>query len=101
MTCLLGQTTATEPAALTQQAGQAMGPIDLSLLGWNGWDIEVRIGVLWLVVAVLIGVAIWWLLPWIRRKWLKGYRTRAVKLTFKGLALDPVRVAVVFVRPRT
>ncbi len=84
MICFLAQTTTVSPAATTQPAGQAVGPTDLSLLDWNGWGIEVRIGVVWLLVAVLIGVAIWWFLPWIRRKWLKGYRTKVVKLTFKG-----------------
>jgi hypothetical protein len=37
----------------------------------------VRIGLVWLLVAVIVVIAVWWLLPWIRRKWLKGYRTPA------------------------
>lgn len=85
MTYLIAQATTTSPAAPAQPAWQAVGPTDLSLLDWNGWGIEVRIGMVWLLIAVIVGVAIWWFLPWIRRKWLKGYRTRAVKLTFKGV----------------
>jgi len=72
----------------TQPAERPVDPFDLSLLDWNGWGVEVRIGIVWLAVAVLVGVAVWWFLPWIRRKWLKGYRTRAVKLTFKGVEWD-------------
>lgn len=81
---LLAQTTTTAPAAPAQQAGQAVGPTDLRLLDWNGWGIEVRVGALWLVVGVLVVVAISWLLPWARRRRLKGFRTKSVKLTFKG-----------------
>lgn len=85
MTHLLAQTTTTSPTAPTAPSGHAVNATDLSLLDWNGWGIEVRIGVVWLVVALLFVVVVWWLLPWIRRKWLKGYRTQAVKLTFKGV----------------
>jgi len=88
MTLLLASTTTPAPNNSDQLVNQAVGLTDLSLLDWNGWGVEVRIGMLWLVVAVLIGVAVWWFLPWIRRKWLKGYRTRAVKLTFKGVEWD-------------
>lgn len=85
---LFAQTATTALAVPAQQAGQAVGPTDLSLLDWNGWGVEVRIGVLWLLVAVLIGVAVWWVLPLVRRKWLRGYRTKSVKLTFKGVEWD-------------
>lgn len=85
---LLAQTATTTPAAPAQQVGLVVGPTDLRLLEWNGWGVEVRIGIVWLVVAVLFFVAVWWFLPWVRRKWLKGYRTKAVKLTFKGVEWD-------------
>jgi len=84
MTYLLAQATATSPTA----PGRTVGPTDLRLLDWNGWGVEVRIGALWLVIAVLVVVAAWWFLPLMRRKWLKGYRTKAVKLTFKGVEWD-------------
>lgn len=79
---LLAQASATQPTECP------VGPLDLSLLDWSGWGVEIRIGVLWLAVALLLGVAIWWFLPWMRRKWLKGYRTKSVKLTFKGVEWD-------------
>jgi len=88
MTYLVAQATTASPAAPTQPAWQPVGPFDLSLLDWNGCGVEVRIGIVWLAVAVLLGAAVWWLLPWIRRKCLKEYRTRAVKLTFKGVEWD-------------
>lgn len=75
-------------AAGTEPASQAVGPTDLSLLDWNGWGVEVRVGIVWLAVAILVVIATWWFLPWIRRKWMPGYRTRAVKLTFKGVEWD-------------
>ena len=83
---LLAQNTA--PMAPDQQAVQTVEPFDLHLLDWNGWGIEVRIGIIWIVVAILSIVVIWWFLPRIRRKLLKGYRTKAVKLTFKGAEWD-------------
>jgi hypothetical protein len=79
------QTATPTPTAPTQPAAQPVRPTDLNLLNWNGWGVEVRIGLVWLLVAVVIAVAVWWLLPWMRRKWLRGYRTTAVKLTFKGV----------------
>lgn len=88
MTYLIAQATTTLPADSTQSAGQIVGPTDLSLLDWNGWGVEVRIGVAWLLAAVVVGASVWWFLPWIRRRWLKGYRTKAVRLTFKGVEWD-------------
>lgn len=85
MTYLLAQGTTTSPATPAQFVGQAVGPIDLNLLNWDGWGVEVRIGAVWLLVAVVVGVAVWWFLPWIRRRWLKGFRTKSVKLTYKGV----------------
>ena len=84
MTLLLASAATPAPNTPDELVGQPVGPIDLSLLDWNGWGVEVRIGIVWLVVAGLLIVVVWWFLPWIRRKWLRGYRTTAVKLTFKG-----------------
>ncbi|ABC76782.1 hypothetical protein [Syntrophus aciditrophicus] len=88
MTYLIFQATMLLPTVSASPIGQAVGPTDLSLLDWNGWGIEMRVGVLWLLVAVIVGIVVWWLLPWIRNNWLKGYRTKAVKLTFKGVEWD-------------
>lgn len=81
MIYVLAQTT-TPPSVPAQPAGHAVGPTDLSLLDWNGWGLEVRVGVVWLCVLIIAAIAVWWFLPWVRRKWLKGYRTKAVKLRF-------------------
>ncbi len=62
-----------------------VGATELNLLTWNGWGFEVRVGLLWFLVAVVAGVLVWWVLPWVRRKHLRGFRTKAVKLTFKGV----------------
>ena len=85
MTYFLAQSATPSPATAAQPGGQPVQPTDLKLLDWNGWGFEVRIGLVWFLVAVIVVIAVWWLLPWIRRKWLKGYRTSAVKLTFKGV----------------
>ena len=85
MNYLLAQSATPLPATTAQPGGQPVQPTDLKLLDWNGWGFEVRIGLVWFLVAVFVVIAVWWLLPWIRRKWLKGYRTNAVKLTFKGV----------------
>ena len=58
---------------------------DLSLLNWNGWGFEIRLGIVWLVLFLLFAAIGWWVLPWIRRKFLHGFRTKAVKVTFKGV----------------
>lgn len=60
-------------------------PTDLSLLDWNGWGFEARVGLFWLVLGIALFVSVWWLLPLLQRKWLRGYRTRTVKLGFKGV----------------
>lgn len=88
MSHLLAQASNNSSGIFAKPAGQFVNPTDLSLLDWNGWGVEVRIGFVWFAVAAIVGVGIWWFLPWIRRKWLKGYRTRAVKLTFKGVEWD-------------
>ncbi|MBZ5499152.1 MAG: hypothetical protein LAP85_22360 [Acidobacteriia bacterium] len=85
MTFVIAQAATTAPVTTTQSAGSLVDPTELSLLHWKGWGFEIRVGVLWLLLAVVVVVAVWWFIPWIRRKWLKGYRTRAVKLTFKGV----------------
>lgn len=85
MIFMAAQSAAPLPANSLQATAQSVRPTELKLFEWNGWGIEVRVGLWWLLGAVIIGLTIWWLLPWIRRKWLKGYRTSAVKLTFKGV----------------
>jgi hypothetical protein len=85
MTYFITQTTTTALAASTQPVRPAVGPTELSLFHWRAWGLEMRIGVFWLLLAVVVVAAVWWFVPWIRRKLLKGYRTRAVKLTFKGV----------------
>ena len=66
-------------AALPVDAGE------LSLLNWHGLGFEIRIGVIWFVLLAAIFLLIWWVLPWARRKCLRTYRTKSVKLTFKGV----------------
>lgn len=66
-------------------ASAEVRPTDLSLLDWNGWGFEARVGLFWLVLGIALFVSVWWLLPLLQRKWLRGYRTRAVKLGFKGV----------------
>lgn len=58
---------------------------DLSLLDWNGWGFEVRIGLMWLILLVVcVAIAVWGL-PWVRRNFWHGFRTKAVKVKFKGV----------------
>jgi hypothetical protein len=61
-----------------------VNPTDFSLLSWNGWGLEVRIGLVWILLLLFLAFAVWWVLPWVRRKHLRGFRTKSVKLTFKG-----------------
>jgi len=60
------------------------GWTDLSLLDWHSWGVEVRIGLLWVVLFALgaIAVRIGW--PLLRRRIWRGYRTKSVKMSFKG-----------------
>lgn len=85
MTSVIVAATTMALPTLTPPASSPVGPTELKLFDWKGWGFEMRVGVLWLLLALLVVVAVWWLIPWIRRKWLGGYRTRAVKLTFKGV----------------
>ncbi len=57
---------------------------ELSLLNWHGWGLEIRVGIFWVVAFTAIVVLVWWVLPWLRRKYLRAFRTKSVKLTFKG-----------------
>jgi hypothetical protein len=84
MNYLLAQS-ASGSVTVASPASDEVRSTDFSLLDWNGWGFEVRIGLLWLVVGLFIFVAVWWVLPLLRRKWLRGYRTRAIKLSFKGM----------------
>ncbi|HUU95202.1 MAG TPA: hypothetical protein VM487_05650 [Phycisphaerae bacterium] len=71
-----------------QLPDKSVGPFDLNLLDWTGWGIQVRVGLFWLVVAVGLAAALRWLWPLAKQRWLKGYHTRSVKLSFKGVELD-------------
>jgi hypothetical protein len=92
MSLVLAQGATSAPATPVQPAAQAaaqqveppVGFFDLSLLDWNGWGVQVRVGLFWLGVIVLLVVILMGVVPWLRRKWLKDYRTKGVKLTFKG-----------------
>jgi len=62
-------------------------PVDLTelnLLNWNGWGFEVRMGLVWVCLLLVVAVIAWLVVPWARRKYLRGFRTKSVKLTFKG-----------------
>ncbi|MCC7315422.1 MAG: hypothetical protein IT419_11435 [Planctomycetes bacterium] len=72
-------------APTTQPVRSPVDATELSLLDWEGWGFEVRVGLIWLLIALLIVAAAWWVVPWVRRKWLKNFRTQSVKLTFKGV----------------
>jgi hypothetical protein len=61
-----------------------VGVTELNLLNWNGWGFEARVGLLWVVLLIVFGFILWWVLPWLRRRHLRGFRTKSVKLTFKG-----------------
>ncbi len=76
------------PTPATQPARPPVNATELSLLDWKGWGFEVRVGLVWLLITVLILIAIWWIVPWARRKLLKNFRTQSVKLTFKGVEWD-------------
>ncbi|MCA9906495.1 MAG: hypothetical protein KC547_21725 [Anaerolineae bacterium] len=56
---------------------------DLSLLDWQSWGFEIRIGLLWILlfVAASITIKLGW--PYLRRYW-RGVRFKGVKLSFKG-----------------
>lgn len=61
---------------------------DLSILDWNGWGLEVKIGLLWILGAILAVVIVRLGWPFVQRKFFRGYRTRAVRLAFAGLEVD-------------
>lgn len=79
-------TTETPTTPVTQSA--PVDAFDLMVLHWHGWGIEVRVGLAWLVAAVVILAVLWWIVPLVRRKWLRSYRTNAIKITFKGVEWD-------------
>lgn len=56
-----------------------VGWVDL-LVEWQHLGFEIRIGIVWLLIAVIAAVALWWGVPYIRRKYLKNFRTKSVKL---------------------
>lgn len=61
---------------------------DLSILDWNGWGLEVKIGLLWILVAILTVVIVRLGWPFVQRKFFRGYRTQTVRLAFAGLEVD-------------
>lgn len=77
---------ASDPAS--PPAADRIGVFDLNLIEWNGWGFETQIGLFWLLAAVLVAVALWWVVPLLRRKWFRTFRTKSVKLTFKGVEWD-------------
>jgi len=82
---ILAQVSASQGQAAAQPPGPPVGPWELTLLNWDGWGIQVRIGVFWLAVVILAVVVLCWVVPWVKRKYLKRFRTKSVKLTFKGV----------------
>lgn len=57
---------------------------DLRLLEWSAFGIEVRIGLLWLALFVALGIFLRFGWPMVRRRLWKGFRTKSVKMSFKG-----------------
>lgn len=82
---MLAQTAIPATQTAAQSAEPPVGPSELTLLDWHGWGFQIRVGIVWLVVIGVILMVAWWVVPWMRRKWLKGFRTKSVKLTFKGV----------------
>lgn len=71
-------------AAVTPPVGAG----ELSLLDWNGWGFEIRLGLVWLLLLVVLAALAWWVLPWLRRRFLHGFRTKSVKVSFKGVEME-------------
>ena len=62
-------------------------PVDaaeLSLLKWHGLGFEIRLGIVWFVLFVAIAAIFMWVLPWLQRKFMRGFRTRSVTLKFNN-----------------
>lgn len=77
MLYLLAQGQSADPTA------QSSSWTDLSLLDWQAWGFEIRVGLLWVVLFILSGVALRFGWPHLRRYW-RGIRFKVVKLSFKG-----------------
>lgn len=77
MPALLAQVPTTAPAT------QAASWMDLSLLDWQEWGFEIRIGLFWvlLFIAVCAAIRLGW--PYAKR-YLRGIRFKGVKFSFKG-----------------
>jgi hypothetical protein len=72
----------------TTTAPSDTGWTDLTLLDWNAGGLEMRIGGVWLLVAVLVLAALWCGRPWIRRRLWSRLRTKSVKLSFLGQEVE-------------
>ncbi|MFZ4394548.1 MAG: hypothetical protein ACOYOU_02860 [Kiritimatiellia bacterium] len=85
MTSILAQIATTGLAASATSSESHVGLTELHLLEWSGSGMEVRVGGLWLLLIALGVACAWWVIPWLHRKHLNSYRTKAVKLSFKGV----------------
>lgn len=75
---VLAQITASPPS------GNRPAPnwTDLSLFDWNNGGFEVRIGILWIIILALAVILFRMGWPWAKRKLVRGFRTKSVKLRF-------------------
>ena len=55
---------------------------ELSLLDWNGWGVEIRLGLVWLLVVVVLAAGVCWLLPLVRLRLSPGFRTHFCHVLF-------------------
>lgn len=58
------------------------------LFRWHGWGLELRVGLLWALLTILVLAIAWFWTPRVRRRFFGKYRTKSIKLTFKGVEWD-------------
>ncbi|MEK9136173.1 MAG: hypothetical protein AAB393_03545, partial [Bacteroidota bacterium] len=70
--------------ATSSASGSKPNWTDLSLLNWQEWGVETRIGLLWIIILVVFVFFLQFGWPLVRRRWWRGFRTKSVKISFKG-----------------
>jgi len=68
--------------SLATPATDGVSAFDL-LFEWQRLGLGIRIGFIWLLITLGATAVLWWLVPYLRRKYFRNFRTKAIKLKTK------------------